>query len=74
MSMREFAAWCAYVEDNGPLNYERRYDRPAALVAYVAQALMGGKQTVLDFLPYHVKTNELSDVDQQVLSAFGAKL
>lgn len=53
MSQREFAMWCAYVDEYGELSPARRWDRGPALVSYMLQALQGGKQTLADFLPYH---------------------
>lgn len=73
MSAGEFAEWEAYTEVTGPIGYERRYDRPAALTAYVMQAVHGGKHKVADFLPYPLKKTHDDDpnVEQSLLAAFG---
>lgn len=52
MSASEFSNWVAYVEENGPLDYQRRFDEPAALVAWATQAAAGGKAKIQDFLRY----------------------
>jgi hypothetical protein len=63
----------AYVEDNGPLDYQRRFDEPAALVAWAVNASQGGKAKFEDFLRYQPK-NDLNDVDNGFLKLFGIKM
>lgn len=73
MTATEFANWVAYVEDNGPLDYQRRFDEPAALIAWAAQAAQGGKAKVQDFLRYQTKNNH-GDIDNAIAKAFGVKV
>jgi hypothetical protein len=73
MSAKEFANWVAYVEDNGPLDYQRRFDEPAALIAWAVQAVQGGKSKIDDFLRYKHKNNH-SDIDNAILKMFGVKV
>ncbi len=72
MSASEFANWVAYVDDNGPLDLQRRYDEPAALIAWAVQAAQGGKAKLEDFLRFKHKNN-YSDIDNAILKAFGVK-
>lgn len=72
MSASEFGNWVAYVEENGPLDYQRRFDEPAALIAYTVAASNGSKSKFDDFLRYKPKTN-LSALDIQIAKAIGAK-
>ncbi len=53
MSQREFMDWSVYAEINGELSPARRWDRGPALVAYMLQALQGGKGKLADYLPFH---------------------
>jgi len=73
MSATEFAHWLAYVEDNGPLDYQRRFDEPAALIAWSIQAVNGGKSKIEDFLRYRTKS-ATSSIDSAIAKAFGVKL
>lgn len=52
MTVSEVALWAAYFKKFGPLNAVRMYDRPAALLAYVASRAVGGKSTMQDFMPF----------------------
>ena len=73
MSATEFANWVAYVEENGPLDYQRRFDEPAALIAWAMNRTNGGKAEFADFLRYQPKNN-LSALDNEIAKAFGIKL
>lgn len=44
--------WLKYRETHGPMDNSRKYDRPAALQATVANNVAGGKSELSDFLPY----------------------
>lgn len=59
MPASEFCEWLAYVELYGPLDYARRYDYPAALVAWMQGRTASGE--VDDFLPY--KTTKVDAPD-----------
>ncbi len=75
MSASEFASWLAYVEDNGPLDLQRRYDEPAALIAWAVQAAQGGKSKLDDFLRYkHKSHNQHSSIDNAIAKLFGVKV
>lgn len=64
----------AYVEDNGPLDYQRRFDEPAALVAWtVANANRLSGKPFDEFLRYQPK-NDLNDIDNGFLKLFGIKM
>ncbi len=53
MSHAEFVRWCIYRRQFGPMNYERRYDRPAALLAYKYSQVHGGNpESIADFMPW----------------------
>jgi hypothetical protein len=72
MPMDEFGAWFAYVELHGPVDYRRRYDEPAALVAHTTQWSNGGKMEYKDFirpLPKPYEAAKLSEIDMQVIKA-----
>lgn len=73
MSCSEFTDWVAYAEISGPINYRRRYDQPAALLAWITQRVQGGKGEMSDFLPNFdipdEPENGFSAVDRQLLSA-----
>lgn len=71
MSASEFRDWVAYVEDNGPLDYQRRFDEPAALIAWAVQAAQGGKARIDDFLRYRAPSN-LSRLDRDIGKLLGA--
>jgi hypothetical protein len=73
MSASEFASWLAYVEDNGPLDLQRRYDEPAALIAWAVQAAQGGKAKLEDFLRFKHK-NQHSSIDNAIAKLFGVKV
>lgn len=75
MSIREFCEWAAYCELFGPVDYQRRYDRPAVLTAFPHS-----KATVKDwfemlhsmnFNPHQKDLSHLRDADQSVARAFG---
>lgn len=70
MSASEFANWVAYVHDNGPLDYQRRFDEPAALIAW---AVSGGKAKIEDFLRFKHKNNH-TDIDNAIAKLFGVNL
>ncbi len=75
MTASELASWLAYVEDNGPLDLQRRYDEPAALVAWTVQAAQGGKSKIGDFLRYkHKNHNQHSSIDNAIAQIFGVNL
>lgn len=72
MPLTEFGEWVAYCELYGPVDYRRRYDNPAALQAWITQAVQGGKGGFNDFVPYQKLPetfNELSDFEQQFIKA-----
>lgn len=74
MTRHEFVSWCAYVELYGPIDMSRRYDQPAARIAFQINRANGGKADMDAFLPYQPKPSaDLSDVDLQVMKAFGIK-
>lgn len=73
MSASEFASWLAYVEDNGPLDLQRRYDEPAALIAWAVQATQGGKAKPEAFLRYQQKNSHTS-IDNAIAKLFGVKV
>lgn len=72
MSASEFAMWVAYVEENGPLDYQRRFDEPAALIAWAVQASQGGKAKFEQFLRYRPQSN-LSPLDCDIAKLLGTK-
>lgn len=72
MSTSEFASWVAYVRENGPLDMQRRYDEPAAMIAHTVAAANGSRAKVEDFLRYAPKSN-LSDLDQSIAKILRAK-
>lgn len=71
MPLSEFTDWQAYVDLNGPITDRRRYDHPAALVAWMVQRAQGGKAQLADFLPPLDAPDEpedgFNDVDRQLL-------
>lgn len=73
MTSAEFTDWVAYSEISGPINYRRRYDQPAALLAWITQGVQGGKAAMADFLPNFdipdEPTDGFSSVDRQLLAA-----
>lgn len=69
MSHAEFMAWAAYCELYGPLDYRRRYDHPAALIAWTAQAAQGGKAELDAFLPRF--DGDAPAIDRNIKRAFG---
>lgn len=52
MPLSEVALWQRYRKQHGPLTYERMFDRPAALLAFIFSRAHGGKATMKDLLPY----------------------
>lgn len=56
MSHAEFSRWLAYRRAHGPLTDERRFDRPAALHAYLfaqVNAKPGSApDSIADFMPW----------------------
>lgn len=52
MTMREVQLWMSYRRIHGPLNYERRFDRPAAMIGHILSRAYGGKATFKDLMPY----------------------
>lgn len=73
MSASEFASWLAYAEDNGPLDLQRRYDEPAALIAWAARSAAGMKGKPEDFLRFQ-KKNGHSSIDNAIAKLFGVKV
>lgn len=75
MSASELASWQAYVEDNGPLDYQRRFDEPAALIAWAARSVApgAGKSSPKDFYRYH-KKSEHTNIDSAIAKVFGVNL
>lgn len=73
MTSAEFTEWVAYAEVAGPFDLQRRYDRPAALIAWMLQRVNGGKGEFADFLPRFDTPQDpadgWNDVDRQLLSA-----
>lgn len=75
MSQREFMDWSAYVAEFGELSPMRMYDRPAALVAYTAQAIQGGSRTMADYMPWpNEDIQEMTgpSLEAGLLAQFGA--
>ena len=75
MTQREFMDWSAYVAEYGELSPMRMYDRPAALIAYTAQALKGGSRTLADYMPWPIEHNDEltgSDLEAALLAQFSA--
>lgn len=74
MSQREFMDWSVYAEINGELSPARRWDRGPALVAYMLQALQGGKGKLADYLPFHKEPDpfagEAVDVEAALMARF----
>jgi hypothetical protein len=59
------------VELFGPVDYRRRYDEPAALVASTVSWSVNGKRPYKDFIrPLPEVQSDLSDVDKQIKHAF----
>lgn len=50
--------WQQYRKRHGPLSFERRYDRPAALLAVILSRLHGGKLEFKDMMPWPPENNE----------------
>jgi hypothetical protein len=75
MSTSELASWQAYVEDNGPLDYQRRYDEPAALIAWAARSVAPGigNSSPKDFYRYHKKSGQ-TDIDSAIAKLFGVNV
>jgi len=69
MTMKEVSIWLSYRAKYGPPNDVRRYDRPAALAAYMANRVAGGKAEMIDFMPFgkDEKQAEIGDI----IEAFG---
>ncbi len=57
MSRGEIALWMAYREKNGPMNYMRMFDRPAALIGSILSRAHGGKATLKDLMPWPGNNN-----------------
>ncbi len=57
MTSGEMHRWGLYRQKHGPLDLERRYDRPAALAAYwhVAMNAKDYRGNLGDFMPWPVK-------------------
>lgn len=75
MTQREFMGWVAYQEEYGELSPTRMFDRGPALVAYMLQALQGGKNKLVDYLPYYKEpSNEMTGdpLEAGLLAQFGA--
>lgn len=74
MPLNEFSDWVAYVELYGPVDYRRRFDEPAALIASTVSWSVGGKRPFKDFIRALPEINsDLSDTDKQIKKAFGNK-
>lgn len=69
MGVAEFGVWLAYRKKFGPMNDVRRYDRPAALISFMASRLMGNKPEMDDFMPFGKEEKEADLVD--IIKAFG---
>ena len=56
MSYAEFTRWLAYRRKHGPLTDERRFDRPAALQAFMFAQVHSrpgmGPGSIADFMPW----------------------
>lgn len=70
MTMAEYSTWLSYRKKHGPMNDVRRYDRPAALISYVASRLMGGKNQMKDFMPFG-KDDDKEATLEDIIQAFG---
>ncbi len=51
------------------MNDVRRFDRPAALLSYIVQKIMGGKNRMEDFMPFGKEEKDASLED--IISALG---
>jgi len=71
MTMPEFSTWIRYRKKHGPMNDIRRYDRPAALLAFMASRLGGGKvNSITDFMPFGMEEEQEADLSQ-IITALG---
>jgi hypothetical protein len=53
LSHAEWARWLVYRKTHGPMTDERRYDRPAALLAHLyASAHSKNPPSMTDFMPW----------------------
>ncbi len=52
MTHGEYESWCRYRLRHGPMTMDRRYDRPAALLA----TMWSSKAKMTDFLPWPQKS------------------
>lgn len=76
MPYSEFLMWATYVEIYGPVSLPQRIDHAAALIAYTASAVAGGKSKYREFLQYPPPPpvddfDGMTDMDRQLIEAFG---
>jgi hypothetical protein len=70
MSGAEMHRWKLYRAKHGPLDLERRYDRPAALNAFMVSTVNGGKGQMRDFMPWPVMP-ALSEAERFAMELMG---
>jgi len=70
MTTGEWELWMRYRRKHGPMGFERRYDRPAALIASIGNVTMGGKSKMRDFTPWPI-AEPLNEVDALMAELLG---
>lgn len=73
MGVSEVALWVKYFKKHGPHSAVRKYDRPAALLAYVASRISGGKSVMTDFMPFGREDEKEATFEDIVNILVGAK-
>lgn len=58
LSYAEVLAWVAYRDKHGSLNFVRRQELAAALIALQVNRSGGGKAELYDFMPHHVNPGD----------------
>lgn len=71
MSYKEVMVWVEYRKKYGPANDVRRYDRPAALISWMASQALGGKATMQDFMPFGKEETISELTPEELKKAFG---
>ena len=63
--------WQEYRKIHGPLSYERRFDRPAAVLGVILSKLHSGKLTFKDLMPWPPQENEEPASVEQIFEKIG---
>lgn len=71
MTHGEWDVWMRYRRRHGPMGLERRYDRPAALIAALGNNTMGGKLKMSDLSPWPLKEAIENEADALIAEMMG---